>query len=597
MCGIAGVYFKKKKDEKKLKRFKELVETKQQERGPDHFGSLKIKDNFYFFHNRLSIIDIEHAFQPMSDGVGTLVYNGEIYNFKDLKQDNLDYKYDSDTEVLLKGLNEKYINFLEETNSMFGFGYYNHHKDILTIARDRVGIKQVYYIDNDDVFAFASTLTPLVLFSRKELNTDALWQFYQNRAFKAPNTIFKDIKLLNAGTYLEFNLRSKNITKNTKWWERAQLSNDLKDPNTIIGELDVLLHDAVKNRLVSDVPVGAYLSGGVDSSLVTAIASKYYDNMETFTVAMKDKRYDESKYAKKLSSKYGLKYNEIVVDGDDFLSGIDEWIELQDDIVSDPSVLVHYNLAKLARNSGFKVMLAGEGADELFGGYISYSRYLKSVELNKYLRYLQPAEQILSNIFKSDSRKKHFILNTIRSPKFYGTALIFEPHLLNDMLRESFEDSSIMGLKEAMDLDIKDRLPNDLLISADRASMGSSIEARVPFLAHQLIDYSSKIDKSLFVKNGETKYLIKKLAEKYIPYENIYRKKVGFDLPIEHWFRNELKDKLSELIETSVQRDIINIKIIQQIFNDHLKGKTNASGKLWAFMSLELSYRYLSSIR
>ena len=165
MCGIAGVYFKKKNDEKKLKRFKELVKIKQQGRGPDHFGSLEVKEKLHFFHNRLSIIDINHAFQPMQDDAGVLVYNGEIYNYEELKKDNLEYKYNSDTEVLLKGLNEEYIDFLHKTNSMFGFGYFNHQKNILTIARDRIGIKQVYYIDNDDVFAFASTLTPLMIFS------------------------------------------------------------------------------------------------------------------------------------------------------------------------------------------------------------------------------------------------------------------------------------------------------------------------------------------------------------------------------------------------------------------------------------------------
>ena len=147
-----------------------------------------------------------------------------------------------------------------------------------------------------------------------------------------------------------------------------------------------------------------------------------------------------------------------------------------------------------------------------------------------------------------------------------------------------------------MDLDLSDRLPNDVLIRSDRATMGASIEARVPFLSHQLVNFAGKIDESLYIKNGETKYLIKKLAEKYIPHDNIYRKKVGFDLPIEHWFRNELKFKMQELIDSSVQKNIINLDIIKEIFDNHVKGKTNASAKLWAFMSLELSYRYLNKI-
>lgn len=595
MCGIAGVYFKKSICKSTLGRFQDLVKEKQASRGPDDFGSLQISENLFFFHNRLSIIDLNASFQPIHDENGVLVYNGEIYNYQNLLVDGNVSK--SDTHYLLKALGNGNLDFLNNTNSMFGFCYYQKISGKLILARDRIGIKQLYYIDNEDVFAFASTLAPLVVFSQKVINAQALPSYYLNRAFKAPNTIFKDIKCLEPGHSVEFNIHFKSLDSIKTWWKRSNIENKIFDENKIISEVDELIHQSVQNRLVSDVPVGVYLSGGVDSSLITAIASKYNSSIETFTVSFKDQRFDESKYAKAVANQYNVKYNEIVMDERDFVNAIDDWIISQDDIVADPSAIALNKISQLAKECGFKVMLAGEGADELFAGYNSYNRFLKSKKYHNYLRLLKPFSNSISNLFSSDSRKKHFIYNTIENPVFYGTALIFEPHLLNELFNENILLNSVSTLNQALNMDILDRIPNDLLVRTDRATMNASIECRVPFLAHQIVDYTSKIDERLFLKNGVQKYLLKKIAEKYIPLENINRKKVGFDLPIDDWFRGPLKDKMYELIENSIQIDILEISKIKVLFENHLKRKINASGKLWAFMSLELNYRYLVEIK
>ena len=598
MCGIAGVYYKKKIDGKQKNRFEYLVKTTQHSRGPDAFNGKKIDESLFFFHNRLSIIDVEHATQPMEDKNAVIVFNGEIYNYESLRNVTETYKYKSDTEVLLKGFSKDGIEFLHRTNSMFGFSFYDKKDKIVSLCRDRLGIKQLYYIDNDEVFAFASTLKPLMIFSGKKLNVDALWGYYLNRAFKAPNTIFEDIKELEPGSILRFDTHLNKIVSTTQWWKRDTLSNTLTNEKEIITKLDTLLHQSIKDRLVSDVPVGTFLSGGVDSSIVTAIASQYNPNIEAFTVAMEDKRYDESPYAKAITDRYNLKYHEIMLTGKEFLDDMHMWVSMQDDIVANPSALMLNKLAVLARDNGYKVMLAGEGADEIFAGYASYKRFLLSKQAYTYLKLLKPLASPISNLFKRDSRKKFFVENLLSNPSHYGTAHIFEPHMIEKMLGNKIDKIPMSGIKDALDRDIKDRVPNDLLTSnGDRATMGASIESRVPFLSHQIVNFGAIIDDKLFTKGGEMKYLLKKLSEKYIPHTNIYRKKVGFEMPLSDWLRNEFRDTLDELIKTSVQKDVLDISMIRSLFNAHINKKIDASAKLFAFMSLELSYRHLVEIR
>lgn len=597
MCGIAGVFFKKNTDVEALNKFECLVSNKQHKRGPDEFNKLEISPDLFFFHNMLSIIDIGNARQPMYDDKGVITYNGEVYNFKDLKYSNENYTKKSDTEVLLKGLNTEYIDFLSKTNSMFGFGYLNKTQQLLTLCRDRIGIKSLYYINNDEVFAFASTIAPLVTFSNKRLNNSKLWKFYLNRAFKAPDTIFDDIFELPAGCYLEFDIKTSRIIKTSKWWERQKIENKYKDENEVIENIEQLLTDAIKNRLVADVPVGLFLSGGVDSSLVAALTSKQTGNLNAFTVSFYDKKFDESDYAKIICNRFGIKYNEIKVHANDFVKNIDNWITIQDDIVADPSALLLYKLSEYAHSLNYRVLLAGEGADELFGGYNSYKYFSWSQRIYNTVGKI-PFLNSSRVLFKSDSKKYHFVNNSTNVPEFYGTAMIYEPHLLSQLVPgfKNANPTKAFDIKNAMDLDIKDRLPNDVLTRSDRATSGTCLELRVPFLAHQLVDYSAGIDSCLFMKDKTPKYLIKKLASKYIDREVIYRKKVGFDLPLQSWISNELKVLMSDTINNSVQKDFIDIGVIKRCFDLHVNKNIDHSDKLWTFLCLELSYKYLSGI-
>lgn len=546
----------------------------------------------------LSIIDVGNAQQPMHDDRGVLTYNGEIYNYKELKYPNEKYEKNSDTEVLLKGLNTEYIKFLKKTNSMFGFGYFNRTNQILTLCRDRIGIKPLYFINNDEVFAFASTITPLALFSNKELNYEKLWQFYLNRAFKAPATIFEDILELPSASYLEFDTNKNHLSIIKTWWERKKVEEIYTNENEIIETVEQLLTDSIKNRLVADVPVGLFLSGGVDSSLVAALTAKQINNLNAFTVSFYDKKFDESFYAKQVCKKFGINYNEIKVNASDFVNSINDWIAIQDDIVADPSALLLYKISEFASTLNYRALLAGEGSDELFGGYNSYKYFNWSSTIFNMVGKRIPFKNELTSIFKNYSKMSNFIFHSLHEPTFYGTAIIFEPHLLSQLITDFRKENpqKAYDLKNAMDMDIRDRIPNDVLTRSDRSTSGTSIELRVPFLAHQLVDYSAGISEKLMMKNKTPKYLIKKLASKYLDHDLIYRKKVGFDLPLHHWISYELKDLLEENIKNSVQKDVIDMEVIKRCFDLHVNKNIDYSSKLWAFLCLELSYKYLSSI-
>jgi asparagine synthase (glutamine-hydrolysing) len=598
MCGIAGLYFKRKPEQSVLATFAQAVQSPQGDRGPDDFGAVRISDRLHFFHNRLAIIDPGQARQPMADNRGVLTYNGEVYNFAELRFADETYRLHSDTEILLKGLTRQGVRFLNRTHSMFGLGYYDRRSGELLLARDRIGVKQVYYIDTDEVFAFASTLKPLMQFSAGETDEDAVFDYYLNRAIKAPRTLFRDIREVEPGAVLRFDTREKQIIGVDRWWTPAAVERTVRDETEAVEEVERLLRRAVDYRLVSDVPVGAYLSGGVDSSLLVAIASECTPGLETFSVAMPDKRFDESHHARAVAERYGLEHHTIVAEPSSFLGDVEDWALIQDDIVADPSALVLHQLSKFARDAGFKVMISGEGADEAFGGYNAQFRYALSLRHHPLFKTLRPAAGLIDRLLVNRSKLREFAHQLITGPAYYGVAMIFEPVILGKLFRGSFGARRSAGnLSEAIRMDIGDRLPNDLLTRTDRATMSASIEARVPFLSHELVDYSLGLSEDLLIKGRMQKHLLKKLAERYVPKSNIYRPKVGFDLPLAGWLRGPLKSMLDDLLSNSWQGGLIDLDFVREIAGLHHQGTIDASDKLWAFMMLELNRRALLGLR
>ncbi len=597
MCGIAGLFFKGKPNPDLVAAFAEAVAHHQAERGPDDFAARWVTDRLIFFHNRLAIIDPGRAKQPMADDRGVITYNGEIYNFAALRLPGETYRFNSDTEVLLKGLNREGVRFLDRAHCMFSFAHYDYRKAELLLARDRIGIKQLYYIETKEVFAFASTLKPLMLFSAGEIDEESVLDYYLNRAVKAPRTLFRDIKQIEAGHALRFD--AKRLTSRIeRWWSPREVERSAREEAEVVVQVDRLLRRAVRYRLVSDVPVGIYLSGGIDSSLIAAIASETRPGLEAFTVAMPDSRLDESVHARAIAKRYGLKHHVLVAEPKGFLADIERWALIQDDMVADPSALVLYQLSRLAHDAGFKVMLSGEGADELFGGYNAQFRYVLSRRYHGAFRMLRPCASLVDRLVAGNPKLRQFVHQLITGPSYYGVATIFEPVILDRLLKFPFERPRPVGdFAEAIRLDLGDRLPNDLLTRTDRATMGASIEARVPFLSHEIVDYSLGIDETLLIKGHTQKYLLKRLAERYMPKESIYRRKIGFDLPLADWLRGPLAAMVGDLIETSWQGELIDLNFVRKIVRSHRAGTIDASDKIWAFMMLELNRRALLALR
>ena len=292
-----------------------------------------------------------------------------------------------------------------------------------------------------------------------------------------------------------------------------------------------------------------------------------------------------------------MKHHVIDAEPQSFIEDIETWALIQDDIVADPSALMLYQLSKYARDAGFKVMLSGEGADEAFGGYNAQFRHALSVRYHPLFRPLKPAAGLIDRLLYC-SKLRQFAHQLITNPAYYGVAMIFEPVILDQLFRRDVDaPRAVGGLSAAVHLDLCDRLPNDLLTRTDRATMSASVEARVPFLSHELLNYSLGIGEGLLINRHTQKYLLKKLAERYVPSSNIYRPKLGFDLPLADWLRGPLRPMVEGLIENSWQEGLIDLSFIREVVDLHQIGTIDASDKIWAFMMLELNRRKLLELR
>jgi asparagine synthase (glutamine-hydrolysing) len=596
MCGLAGVLFNSP-DQLVEKRFLSAAHTFLTKRGPDDFAHERVDENVLFIHTRLSIIDIAAGHQPMHGGDGVIIYNGETYNYLELKNDKEIYRTNSDTEVLLRGIGRSGVDYLRNVDGMFALAHYDKRKKSLILARDLFGIKPLYYFHGSSIFAFASTMQPLMVFSQKTINKNAMLDYYTTRAVKAPNTVFDDIYELKAGEYLIFDCEMFKIVEHGRWAAPLIPDRSLLDEQEALAAIDHNINLAVRRHLVSDVPVASFLSGGVDSGLVTAIAARNNPDLAAFSIGFKDSRFDESEFAAAICRQYGIRHCVRYCDEADFAKLINTWPEIIDDVVADPSAVMLHFVAQLARESGFKVVLSGEGADELFAGYNRYQYFLHAKRVSHLGRFLPQLAGLIRTAVPSRSREVQLALHASVDPYYYGTGVIFEPYLLDELFpRGHAVPEKASTLTGALLLDISSRLPDDILTRTDRATMHASIEARVPFLTRYMYDIANACSERLLIKGMQGKYILKKLAERYIPRSCIYRRKVGFDLPLERWFRTSLKELLLDQVECSWQYEFINKKMFRRVVDDHMMERNNNADKLWAFLLLDRNVTYLKSL-
>lgn len=559
MCGIVGTNHNYNIDFK-------MVTSLMQNRGPDN-TSIKQIDNNFFGHTRLSIIDLDsEANQPMVFDNILIVFNGEIYNYDELKiSEKLECKTSSDTEVLIR-LYQKYgVEFLNLLNGAFSFCIYDIKKDRYFCARDRYGKKPFYYYENSGKFIFSSMIKPIIklLGYIPKLNKVALSQYLQYFTPLAPHTFYQDILKLDKSSYLLYERGKLSIKK----YYKIKTYKAIKDEKTALENIEELLVNSVQQRLKSDVEVGTLLSGGVDSSLISSIYAQHTNHqINTFSVGYKtNKKYCELPFASIVATKINSNHIALEIEQRDFIDSLEEVFDNLEEPHADPASIPLWHLTRKIHTQGIKTVLSGEGSDELFLGYDNYAKFLKYYRFSETITDEQ-------NFFMNDiigalqtnTKESEYLRRVIKKENIYNSfGEIFtqtqRKKLLNSVATFKTENPKKDPVDWMSYIDMKIWLGEALLSKVDKMSMANSVETRNPFLDYRLVDTVFSIDSKL--KVGDTnKYLLKKIASKYIPQEIINRQKKGFNSPFNEWLFNEYKEKLLE--------DILVVNNVTNLFNE-----------------------------
>jgi len=619
MCGISGFNFE---DKDLIKKMCDSLET----RGPDDAGYYT--DKFVSLgHRRLSIIDLsKKGKQPIfnEDKTICVVFNGEIYNYLDIK-DELEkrghtFSTNTDTEVIVHAYEEYKEDCVKLFRGMFAFCLYDRNERKLFIARDRTGKKPLYYTDDAERFIFASELKAILSDEefKKEIDLESLHHYLTYGYVPTPLTILKGIKKLPPGHYLIYKDNEINVQK---YWD--VIFNEIKsDENYYASRLFEILKDSVKARLVSDVPLGALLSGGIDSSVVVALMSKLTDDVKTFSIGFSEKDFDELKYSKIVSDKFNTTHKEFNVNVN-LIKDIPKIVYQLDEPFVDPSALPTYYVCNLARKH-VKVVLSGDGGDELFAGYTRYYDWDQDKVIKYYKvlpAFLRNSLSKVSNSFYEKTENPFFrkakkigdLSNLKKEERWVSKLNLFNEEEKNKLylnkpdvpnsfsvLNYHFKNcNSKVFLNKMLYADMKTFLLDDGLAKVDRMSMFNSLEVRCPFLDNYVVELATSIPSYLKIKNNTSKYILKKAFNNVLPKEILERKKQGFDVPIKHWIKNELKDLINtDLISDIEKRNYFNSNYVKKIIEEHNSDKRDNSRRIWALLMFELWNKvYMDNIK
>ncbi|KIM04540.1 MAG: hypothetical protein KN64_07300 [Sulfurovum sp. AS07-7] len=556
MCAIFGIV-----GEYDLKEAKNALFL-MEHRGPDS-SSYIFDKNFFLGHNRLSIIDLDkEADQPFVYQDIALSFNGEIYNYKELKEKlPFNFKTKSDTETIIAAYKTYGLYFINYLRGMFAIALKD--GNIFYLFRDRFGKKPLFYYQDEQRFIFASEIKAILPFVKKEIDLKSLSCYLSYGSSISPRTFYKGIKKLSPGYFLTF---KDNRIEIKKYYDFLQESSIFSEDEAI-EKIEEAVQKAVDYRLVADVEVASFLSGGIDSSIVSYFASTK-KRLTTFSIGYRDyPKYSELEFAKKVADHIGSNHHEVYMDKNNFLDSIQKALFALDEPLGDPAVIPLIFLFENVKKYGIKAILSGEGGDELFMGYRQYFEFL-DIEKAKNLRY----KNWLKNYFKSNfslNKEWEWYKRVFEgSPLFRTTGEIFTDLQKNLFLKQNIKDNESLECIEnyLIDLepikwysyiDIKAHLGELYFTKLDRASMINSIEARTPLIDQDLVELSFKIDSNLKIKNNQTKYLLRKIGLKYLPKEIILRKKKGFSYPFMEW-----------LVESKEIEKIRSVNKKSQIFRD-----------------------------
>jgi asparagine synthase (glutamine-hydrolysing) len=634
MCGICGIWEYGASDGRIDLPLIARMRDQMFHRGPDAEGAFvfdEARGGLGF--RRLSIIDLSPAGnQPMhgcSDRVW-LVFNGEIYNHQAIRAtlEQRGHRYHSltDTETILHLYEERALDFVSEIEGDFGIALWDAERNQLVLARDRLGVKPLYYYQKDGRFIFASEIKAILQHPSvtPDLDEEQLYHYLTFLTTPAPNTLFSDIHKLPAGHLLV--VKRNGTTECKQYWDALPDQSPQRSDEEHQEEILRMLRESIRKRMMSDVPFGVFLSGGVDSSANVALMSELMSQpVRTYTVGFKDdNELNELDSARAVAKRFATDHHEVVIGQKEMRDFLPQLVFHQDEPLADPVCVPLYYVSKLARETGTIVVQVGEGADEIFAGYDWFRKYVRINEL-----FWRPGEKLpvslrhslvaMAKPLMEASFDKRTAIELARrfgaaEPLFWGGAIVFDEgfkrQLLSAPVRANLDGLSshhairqhLQRIAEAAPhsdfaarmsyLELKLRLPELLLMRVDKITMANSVEARVPFLDHELVEYAMSLPVNLKIKGASGKHILKRALEKVLPEDLLYRPKRGFGAPIREWFRGKSGEELGALITNSSlrKRELFDYRFIERLSDEHRRGARDWSFHLWALLNLSLWY-------
>lgn len=604
MCGILGYISKKSIDKQNFQEANIAI----QHRGPDAEGFFYNAENTVAFaHRRLSILDLSSAAnQPFTSNCGRyiIIYNGELYNFQDIKNKlQLETKTTSDTEVIVEAFAKIGTKVFHQLNGMFAFAIYDQQQNKIFLCRDRLGIKPLFIYQDATNIVFASELKAIKKFSSLDfsINKQVIPAFLHLGFITQPNTIYQKIQKFPTAHFAEIDTKNiQNKIEFIPYWNLSESINQVQitDFDEAKRQLNALLIESVEKQLISDVPIGTFLSGGIDSSLVTAIASKIKrDKINTFSIGFDYNKFDESQYAKQVSDYLQTNHHPFVVKEKDVLEQLHKIISVYDEPYADSSAFPSMLVSKLAKQH-VSVALSGDGGDELFYGY---GAHIWSERLNKF--YFSAFRKLIyATTQRSDdcrikragtlfnySNKQH-----IRSHIFSQEQYLFSENELNDLLVQPDFKFDAFNPKEDKKWskdqqpiwDINHYLKDDLLVKMDRASMQYALEVRVPILDNSIVDFSFRIPSSFKIKDKTQKYILKEVLYDYVPKQIFERPKQGFAIPLIRWLKKDWNFLIEKYLNKAVveQYNLVHYTKVADLKNRFLKNEDYLYNRIWVLI-------------
>jgi asparagine synthase (glutamine-hydrolysing) len=626
MCGVVGIFDIKEKREINRDLLSRMNES-QFHRGPDE-GGLHIEAGLGFGHRRLSIIDLSSGQQPMisRDKNTILTFNGEIYNFQELRKEleASGYVFDThcDTEVILYGWQAWGEGCVDRLRGMFAFAIWDRDQQTLFLARDRLGVKPLYYSElANGQFIFGSELKSLKEHPdlSRQLDASAIEDYFGFGYIPDPKSIYKNVHKLEPGYCLTLK-RGQSHYYPRQYWDVKFNSQPLGDLQQTEEELIERLREAVKIRMVADVPLGAFLSGGVDSSAVVALmAGLNSEPVNTCSISFGDPAFNESKFAAQVAERYHTKHRVEQVDPADF-SLLDQLAELYDEPYADSSALPTYRVCELAKKQ-VTVVLSGDGGDENLAGYRRYRWHVYEEQMRRWLPasirkpffglmgQIYPKADWAPKIFRAKSTLESIARDSMEG-YFHSVSIMsneLRSKLFSDQLKQDLQSYQAVEvfkryaqqaptdspLSLVQYLDIKTYLPGDILTKVDRASMAHALEVRVPLLDHKLVEWLAGLHPDIKLKGREGKYIFKKSLEKYLSNDILYRPKMGFSVPLSSWFRGPLKNRVKDSLlgETISQCGLFNRDFLKEMVDQHQSGMRDYSAPIWTLLMFEAFMR------